>query len=81
MNRYADIKNYDELTASIGNLKDEIERKEKKLGEQYGKAKDFYSPSNIAYIAVRSIMSSVDWAALALKAVRKLKAAIEDKRE
>ena len=31
MNRYADIKNYDELTASIGNLKDEIERKEKRL--------------------------------------------------
>lgn len=81
MRNYADIRTYEELTASLNDLQREIGRKESMLASRYEDAKAFYSPSNMAAMIARQVMSSIDWVAIALKAIRKLKSALEEKKD
>ncbi len=76
MTDYAGIRDYKSLMASLDELQTEIAKKEERLGIRYETVKEFYSPSNVAVMLARSLISSVDWISLLLRLVRKLKSAL-----
>ena len=81
MNDFSDIRNYKELSRAIGSLQSEISEKENSIAGKYGYAKSFYSPSNMAAMALRSLYASIDWVGIALKTVRRLREMLEKKDE
>lgn len=75
-NNYTDIKTMAELRRVRQELAREVEDKTRELGDDYARAKAFYTPATLLANALRTSAAGINWLPVALRVIRLLKAKI-----
>lgn len=81
MTQYSEIRNFRQLVTARKALDYRIDEQEKKLGARFTAAREFYTPANLALMALRQATSMLNAGKIALLIVRTIRDYLNRKKE
>jgi len=79
MSKYSHITSLKQLDAAQREVSKNLKKTQKSLSQNFGRAREFYTPSSIATNLVSDFLPIFDWRSLAIFAIRQIKAHISEK--